>query len=150
MLHKTEQITILSPLQTRAFFTDQQRNIAKIATFCLVFVQQLFWILAPVCKGAIISQLRVWPFPFAIIVAIGERSQNPGHLFTGAFNYMKYLSKKCIPTIIYTNVKLEDWNPIMLIQTDVVNPFSNPYLPNNQGLSYWCWFFLFELNLLVF
>ena len=32
------------------------------------------------------SQLRVWPFPFTIIVTFGERSQNPGHRFTGAFN----------------------------------------------------------------
>src|SRR5919202_1225747 len=57
---------------------------------------------APVCKGAIISQLRVWPFPFAIIVTIGERSQNPGHLFTGAFN----CTKICLKSLTYHNTDI--------------------------------------------
>jgi hypothetical protein len=41
-------------------------------------------------KGAIISQLRVWPFPSTIIVTVGERSQNPGHHFTGAFSNLMH------------------------------------------------------------
>ena len=57
---------------------------------------------APVCKGAIISQLRVWPFPFAIIVAFGERSQNPGHIFTGAFN----CTKICLKSLTYHNTDI--------------------------------------------
>ena len=83
------------------------------ATFCLATVLDNF---APVCKGAIISQLRVWPFPFAIIVAIGERSQNPGHLLTGAYNYMKL----CLKSLAYYNIDR------------CCKPFSNRYLPKKM------------------
>jgi hypothetical protein len=34
-------------------------------------------------RGAIISQLHVWPFPSTIIMTFGERNRNPGHTFAG-------------------------------------------------------------------
>lgn len=40
--------------------------------------------MTPVGKGAIIGQLRVWPFPLTLIATSGERNRNPGRLFTGA------------------------------------------------------------------
>jgi hypothetical protein len=37
----------------------------------------------PAGRGAIISQLRVWPFPSTLIMTFGERNRNPGHHFAG-------------------------------------------------------------------
>lgn len=48
----------------------------------------LLFIIAPVGKGAIISQLRVWLFTFTIIMTFGERSINPGHRFTGDSSFL--------------------------------------------------------------
>jgi hypothetical protein len=41
----------------------------------------------PAGRGAIISQLRVWPFPSTIIMTFGERNRNPGHPFAGVCLY---------------------------------------------------------------
>src|ERR687884_25954 len=46
-----------------------------------------FYYGTPAGKEAIMSQPRVWPFPFTTIVIFGERSRNPDHHFAGVHNY---------------------------------------------------------------
>ena|SRR6266487_328498 len=48
----------------------------------------------PAGKRAIISQSRVWPFPFTTIVTFGERNRNPGHRFAGSYFYHGHFSLK--------------------------------------------------------
>jgi len=48
--------------------------------------QTLFLVVFPAGKGTIISQSRVWPFPFTKIVTIGERNRNPGHRSAGTYS----------------------------------------------------------------
>jgi|SRR5690242_5028837 hypothetical protein len=86
-------VLLISVKRQKTYHKDQ---------FMKFFLEPILDTYAPVCKGAIISQLRVWPFPFAIIVAIGERSQNPGHLFTGAFN----CTKICLKSLTYHNTHI--------------------------------------------
>jgi hypothetical protein len=47
----------------------------------------------PAGREAIVSQLRVWPFLPASIVASGERNRNPGHCFAGDYHIMGLLGK---------------------------------------------------------
>jgi hypothetical protein len=47
----------------------------------------------PAGKGAIMSRLRVRPFPFTIIAIFGERSRNPDHHFAGICNIISVLPK---------------------------------------------------------
>jgi hypothetical protein len=49
----------------------------------IVFIFPIFPTGFPAGKEAIISQFRVWPFLFTIIMAFGERNRNPGHHFAG-------------------------------------------------------------------
>jgi hypothetical protein len=40
----------------------------------------------PAGKEAIMSQPRVWPFPFTTIMILGERSRNPDHHFADVYD----------------------------------------------------------------
>lgn len=59
-------------------------TIGLLAT--LTFLCRILLILTmnfPAGREAIMSQLRVWPFPSTIIMTFGERNRNPGHHFAG-------------------------------------------------------------------
>jgi hypothetical protein len=73
----------------------------------------------PTDKGTIMSQFRVWPFPFIVIVIFGERNRNPDHRFVGVY-YRRSLSLKIISIQVFfylhpyhsnkhLSLTLQDW-----------------------------------------
>src|SRR5919198_3941237 len=86
-------LKVFSDLQTnfmKLLFNTIKSNILANTTHLSIHIG------TPADKEAIMSQLRVWPFPFTAIVIFGERSRNPDHHFAGVYNIMVFKPKNSI------------------------------------------------------